>query len=370
QITTESNPFRGLEAAYSHWLCSLKSSLPQDHMFGFYGIMTVLGVDLPDPDYSKSEVEVSEMTSIALIRSSASLDILQCCVRINILTSIPSWVLAPSTDIPKWLIDDVSTFITRDHKASRRTDAAHSQMSGPGRLTVQGVIIGRVESLMVSSVIGSSNTHAQEQEIPYCSYIHACQSWCQHVAHRAGCCSREDVVEAAMRVLLFGDLRWLRGHNETTRLDKLATFQEWFDLMLFPNCEILDPEEIRRMSQKRTAVLENKNPDHGIVASFMWKIAYSTQKEWGAAAEAVASEIFKYRNYALIVLDTGHLARGLYLCKEGDTVALIAGCSSPIALRPVKRNEYRLVTPLYVDGIMDGEAWPKNESELEEIVLV
>lgn len=56
----------------------------------------------------------------------------------------------------------------------------------------------------------------------------------------------------------------------------------------------------------------------------------------------------------------------------GDVIAIVGNLGMPLLRRPVE-GEYRLLTHVYVHGIMYGEAWPereKEEDELEEIVLV
>ncbi|KAF8866268.1 hypothetical protein BDZ45DRAFT_640400 [Acephala macrosclerotiorum] len=55
--------------------------------------------------------------------------------------------------------------------------------------------------------------------------------------------------------------------------------------------------------------------------------------------------------------------------KAGDRVALISGLDHPVLLRPVKCG-WRLLTHVYLHGIMYGEAWPGNNSELERLLLI
>jgi hypothetical protein len=55
--------------------------------------------------------------------------------------------------------------------------------------------------------------------------------------------------------------------------------------------------------------------------------------------------------------------------KAGDRVALISGLDHPVLLRPVKGG-WRLLTHVYLHGIMHGEAWPGDNSELERLLLI
>ncbi|KAI1299912.1 hypothetical protein F5Y03DRAFT_365124 [Xylaria venustula] len=103
----------------------------------------------------------------------------------------------------------------------------------------------------------------------------------------------------------------------------------------------------------------NTRSDTERVSNVVFLLAAShSQKSlrWTHKLESIWKQIQIWANYALMVLDTGHFARGFHLRKEGDIVALLAGCEFPIAIRPDGNGNYRFVAPLYVDGIMYGEA--------------
>ena len=55
--------------------------------------------------------------------------------------------------------------------------------------------------------------------------------------------------------------------------------------------------------------------------------------------------------------------------EPGDTIALLAGVSIPYVIRACGEN-FQLIGPAYTYGIMYGEAWPEDESVLEELTLV
>ena len=57
--------------------------------------------------------------------------------------------------------------------------------------------------------------------------------------------------------------------------------------------------------------------------------------------------------------------------QEGDTVALVSGVSFPLVLRPNERLRFRLIGPLFLPGVMDGELrGVLTPDSLHEIVLV
>ncbi|KAI0486543.1 hypothetical protein F4859DRAFT_470686, partial [Xylaria cf. heliscus] len=142
--------------------------------------------------------------------------------------------------------------------------------------------------------------------------------------------------------------------------------------MLYPNGKIHSRETVERVRDRVLEKVRSRNPnidsdiDPGVVAmSSAALVNFMRQVD-----ELGAKPLSVWANYALMVLDTGHFARGLYLCKEGDVVAILAGCEFPVALRSDGNSRYKFVAPLYVDGIMYGEMWPEDDSKLEEIILV
>jgi hypothetical protein len=50
-------------------------------------------------------------------------------------------------------------------------------------------------------------------------------------------------------------------------------------------------------------------------------------------------------------------------------VALIAGVDMPMILRS-DGDSYRSMGPAYIDGMMYGETWAKDEGDLIDIVLI
>ncbi|TRX92929.1 hypothetical protein FHL15_006067 [Xylaria flabelliformis] len=156
---------------------------------------------------------------------------------------------------------------------------------------------------------------------------------------------------------------------------------------MYPNCKIYDSAVIK--AKFIDPVLGTDTLDEVIKAGFdietvlgitllRWQSSHSETRTmlpsripgWQHMRNDTYRSMMRWANYALMVLDTGHFARGFHICKEGDIVALLSGCDFPVALRPDGNGNYRFVAPLYVDEIMYGEAWPEDESELEEITLV
>lgn len=67
----------------------------------------------------------------------------------------------------------------------------------------------------------------------------------------------------------------------------------------------------------------------------------------------------------------GGLAFAGAAAQTGDAVALVSGVSFPLVLRPCGQGRFRLVGPLFLPGVMDGELKDKvMTNPLHEIILV
>ncbi|OIW23544.1 HET-domain-containing protein [Coniochaeta ligniaria NRRL 30616] len=64
----------------------------------------------------------------------------------------------------------------------------------------------------------------------------------------------------------------------------------------------------------------------------------------------------------------GRLGLGTHV-RPGDTIAVVAGCCSAVALRKVEGEKYRFVGHCVVLGTLMGEGWPEDDSLLREFEL-
>ncbi|KAL9612226.1 MAG: hypothetical protein Q9167_003175 [Letrouitia subvulpina] len=97
---------------------------------------------------------------------------------------------------------------------------------------------------------------------------------------------------------------------------------------------------------------------------WMLKVSYSSE------VSAYHSLALAFSNKkCLFTTENGYMGTGPDLVRVDDQVALIAGMSTPVILRPLDGG-FEYVTHAYVHGLMYGDAWPENKAELQEIVLI
>jgi hypothetical protein len=85
---------------------------------------------------------------------------------------------------------------------------------------------------------------------------------------------------------------------------------------------------------------------------------------------------FKFRLYnelsrsAFFVTESGRLGTAFHTAQKGDVVVLLEEATRPMVVRPAGQGEWTFVGPAYVHGIMQGQAWPGDNNQLDKFTLV
>ncbi|KAI1746404.1 heterokaryon incompatibility protein-domain-containing protein [Xylaria scruposa] len=378
----------GAPGGFLELMAILDSTNARDKVFGIYNIFARLGLNLPQPDSLKGVAGIFEATSREVIKRTASLGHLMLCSReASIIENLPSWV--PDWSMKPPFFSETVAVSARQFlnfsscRATRTTAVEINGASNSGKLIVRGTILTKIHFCTASSTIGTYEEHRNAKSY-FQDFIQACRRWAQHIAlsstYPSGCPS----VDAVRRTLMLQDVKIVR-HLQNRDRHKFESFLECFDIMMYPNCKTYDSAVIKAKFINPVLEIRAHNGvvkiDFDIVLGQVlarWALDYNGMQtiltpkfpEKDPLQNVIWRDITAWANYAFMILDTGHFARGFHYCKEGDIVALLAGCDFPVALRPDDNGNYKFVAPLYVDGIMHGEAWPEDESKLEEITLV
>jgi hypothetical protein len=128
--------------------------------------------------------------------------------------------------------------------------------------------------------------------------------------------------------------------EENARFTADGSFTRWYDTMTRANIECLDATSAFK--------LFGANHFHLFVLLFCSRKAFfRTEKAYFDTAPDPLPD----------------------LMQAGDIIALVSGLEMSLVLRPVDGG-YRLITHVYVHGMMYGESWPKGPEQLEDIVLL
>ncbi|KAL9098662.1 MAG: hypothetical protein Q9187_009619 [Circinaria calcarea] len=73
----------------------------------------------------------------------------------------------------------------------------------------------------------------------------------------------------------------------------------------------------------------------------------------------------------IITTELGYVGRAHPAVRKGDRLALFAGCSFPVILRPSETidGQFQVVGDAYVGGWMDGDIWSHFSTNLQDIIL-
>jgi hypothetical protein len=76
-------------------------------------------------------------------------------------------------------------------------------------------------------------------------------------------------------------------------------------------------------------------------------------------------------DWILFSTSSGYLGKTTGYPEQDDTIALLAGSEWPVILRQEGEN-WRYIGAAYVQGIMNGEAWPRdtNTDDMKTFVLI
>jgi hypothetical protein len=303
-----------------HLLRHLEATDPKDKAFGFYGILKVLNIDLPLPDYSKDVAEIYSHTLLAIWTSLRKLNFRHYYNPKNNPYDLPTWVTDWSqVHMMQYDRQHLNTLMVDRPAPAKATGNsvwdAQPLALGDNGLLVEGFVIDRVTKLGKTFLIEDDflDTHAELLKTEDTTSIF--KSWSQ-----LG--SNADLVEVMFRGTM--------GGNIEGREFNVEIFQKWID----------DPER-----NKKVLLVGN---------TFRTSVS-DTMPAW--------------RDQRVVKTGLERLAMVGSRTKVDDVIVLIAGCDLPLVLRP-DGNHWNYVGPCYYPGAMEGELWPQKRDQMIKMILV
>lgn len=388
-----------LKPAVSHILINSrrkKSTEPRDKVFALCGLFKELEIPFPAPDYSRSVEAIYREAAISCINYDKSLLSLYFVQSDRRRDGLSSWV--PDLSEYGWgQTDSRHGFGLERFAASSRCSAKWSFSEDGTALVLFGKIVDTV-IFRADPLPGMEKT----QEL--------LQSFNQSIAGGIPSYARslwrnEDLggVDPDFQVFLdniFRSYTTLKGWAEISRWSDYPTgestrrafqrtlvndlhkgnaeaaenhaFDDWYNVIMLGDLDIT--ERAVRRSGSASAIpktpWERELFLHKVMEQMpQEKIVYIaiSNCHFHTTASGFSEKrcfFFTENNYF------GTIADPLPVSLEpGDKIAIVRGLELPLALRPIDGG-YKLLTHVYVHGIMYGEAWPQSEESLEEIVLL
>ena len=353
-------------------ISNFKSTKLHDKIYAMYAILRGIGIRTLPPNYDVPLAVLFQETTMAYISCREKLNILAITIPRE-ESELPSWVPDWSADgldfsPPLFEAIKVDTSGTRHfHRYENEYKAARdsrpiivSQLDTA--LTLKGKLLGSVQTRIASPWVGAVQVDQHES---LRVFYQTCRRWCRFIQTTRPLRTNSNLVCTAFSLFFDRALGGLDVSNLTA-----SVLVAWVDVMLYPDCTILEPEKLREGLQPFFKQEQNNSePDPDDLIFQFIRTAHFSDGSTHAKAQDIQHIVNLKANWALCLLDDGHISIAFHVCREGDRLALLAGLDFPVLLRPQGKN-WRIVAPANVHGMMSGEIWPENEDELEEITLV
>jgi hypothetical protein len=352
----------------------------KDAVFGLYGMLKRMDVNIPRPDYSKSVEQIYTEATKFIIIHDISLRILLETSESKERPGLPSWV--PDWNMPlrfgiRAMNSEYSIFT-----ASGSSSAEFTFPSEVNSISVQGTFVDRITCAAKKhmALIQDLNEFTEVQPEPRSStewqrtvHIEACREWIEIASGLATYPYGETAKESFFRTLV--PRRRINSLVEDAALDGFNAWLGCFDpgtsTMVPPALEHLPSNGLQHAEQTLRFARHSENqsmerssarvePDYNAMSTRL------EQDEKTITFDSLLLHLCKETR--LFTTSDGYLGKGLKAIQEGDLVALIAGVHWPLIIRK-EGDLYRSKGPAYIHGIMYGEKWPDNKKALIDIVL-
>ncbi|KAE9373094.1 HET-domain-containing protein [Stipitochalara longipes BDJ] len=294
---------------------SLQASDSRDKVFGLIGLIDPDAQVLSSPDYNKSAIEVFSLVSRSLVERGKILD--------------PLYYLSESESslCPSWVIDwsepatvDPSLLCRGIMHAAGNSKSSCVALDDNAELRARGKLIDEVFELPL----------ADQGEWMHAPRIDSLQSIC-HLFDKMDAYHPTGEPTARVLGIMLSDHK--KKYDSDAIEDCEQSFQEFYSIVMSGKA-LHDIE--RDISKARNDVLTYSRTFLHFLPLCISKKSY----------------------LSLVPRKT----------KIRDKVAILSGGRLPFILKPV-RNHFKLIKACYMHGYMKGEAWPKNEEDLDEVII-
>lgn len=351
---------------------------PKDKVFALYGILQELEVPFPAPDYEKSIEEVYREAVIASINYDKNLYVLYHAPSDHRRDGLASWV--PDWSDRGWDEGDSRYGVLRDRFAAcASADARWTFSTDQKHLVLRGKIVDTI--IFRGQPLPGLDSMSLPNRVPAQEVPGSQQAALQRLVHPFS------VFKDWYEISQFSDYptgesskdalqRTVGNDNPQVNADaqKGGAFEAWYKLLAADDLEIT--EIAVRRAQPGISLPALPRDREISLRAFMNRISESlrifTALQSGGMNFHTTAMAFSQKKCFFYTDGRyfGTVADPLPTPMEPmDKIAVVAGLEMPLVVRSVEGG-YRLICHAYVHGIMHGEAWPENEADLEDIVLL
>ena len=318
------------------------SSDPLDKVYAQYGILLESLENLPAIDYTLDAKRLYEQFTLATIKASRRFWPAYLNTSIfDVELGFPSWI--PNLN-PEWeefsarYDEDMYGFLYHQNQSATPdslVDLAALEGSIPGTISLKGQVTTQITAL------GIRIPDDDEYGAPFMALL---IKWMRFFMENHTANNLEGY--SADKILGFSETI---AHNDSA--DQKARLTELFVLMY---------RDLGKIGL-------NEINDLDLYLSEMGK-QLNEHRTWSNTLFYIHKQLKKT---LLFTTAAGRVGRADAAVEVGDTIALLAGCSTPVVLRRDGSN-WRYIGSTCLHGIMDGEAWPSDggADKLETFVFI
>jgi hypothetical protein len=326
-----------------------KASDPRDHVYALLGLVKKSFYSPLEPDYTRSSTWAFQQVVVNITSTRRDLNFLLNIVlshsRLGVIGT-PSW----SHDFHKQgnLVQCSEDYLERrygtayDGATTARPYSAMKHDAMKGTITLSGTIVGSVTASHCPELpnAGLTMNHQQAMTLHVEVLLYSMSTFTAAAAEAWRKRFAQDAVQAKVDA---GNV-WRVAANG-------RTFSEIISGTPARSFERVGDYELLARSSKADA------QQLSCLANQSWS------KDDDSDAEVVWSAYCKLCDFAntfhsegcMFVTDSGYVGSGSKDIRCGDVVCVLFGCALPLVLRPQDDGTHKIISAVYVDGIMRGE---------------
>ena len=379
--TLNPNPDRPVTTIVTRTLFK-RATEDKDRIFGLYSVLKKTGAELPEPDYRRPVHEIFTEAARLAIEKDNSLWLLDF---VNGFTQRPDW---PSW-VPTWAESLEPAPVEANVFSAAGDSKPDFRFSADGRrLTIRAKAIDEIALKAERSPLKGSPFPLEYSDMDASfaegieNIVKAYQEWIilwmifRQMAgngpmNRYGNESRQG--QALVRVLV-QDFSIVPNAIEKA-IEIMEGFNTWQLYLSATNpgsgmpMPLLE-ELLRRSPATAEAIAAMPESHRHLAETNEWKIRQAIMQD---------SESAVFENHVLLgcrgklffITGEGFYGLAPASIQTGDEVLLVSGLQFPLIARKLNESqEYQLLGPAFIHGLMGGEVWPAVEGILDDITLV
>jgi hypothetical protein len=338
----------------------------KDKVFALAGIFRLMGVNISPPDYATPTWRIYREATVAAISYDRSLDVLYQITGLNKIDSLPSWV-------PDYSITSVPTAPAHEfsHASSNSQPRWRFDLT-TGDLYLSGLIIDSINECsapLLSERVKDSPINETKTNAISTSTLQVFKAWTSTALQLTTYPTRESPTEAFAHTLCTAAIE----RSNFAIKDFTKAFPKWLELINGPDPAAILQDTLSDTPSRHFYESLGRSPEQRVYARELVATGLGTSigiLTTGAERKAKCLHYWLYlqcEQKALFVTRNGYLGIGSHSVGVGDLVVLFAGMKVPFVVRRMAVG-WKLVSPVHVHGIMQGEWWDTRR-ELEEFQL-